>query len=607
MEIAQKTFLLGVLSLLFVGCNQEFNTVGVDLIATDQFDIAKREFPVFVSIDSLTDVQSDQLSVVHFGSNNFNFIGRREANFTSQLSIFENQRFGIFAQETEEAGDSTNINVIDERERVTEVFLEIPFLNNQNDDDNDGVINAFDVDSSSTESDSDGDGVSDLLESQAGTNPLDQDSDGDGINDDVDTDNSGYDAANKVYEIDSIFGNRSATFNLKVTELDYFFNPLDPNNNFESPSTYFSGRDFYEEGFATRVLHDESIQLNFDELRFNFTEDDPETTDVDETTQVETRLSPRIRVPLETSFFQEKILDEEGNESLKNTNNFINHIKAINVRMENPSDDLYFLLNLTGARIVVSYDYDVYNDQDTPDDTSDDTTDVAQNTMSIGLSGVRINHFKNEVGESQSVAISPNEKFLVKGALGTRASLRLFDQDDSTQVLEDMRTENILINEASLSFYVDPSAVANWSENDRIAERLYLYKLADNSPLADYFSDPTSSSNALENKTIHSGILEYQDGVPYRYKFRVTQHITELIRSSSDDLVENEPLGLVVTSDINMLATRKGVLAGDTVEVDYPFGALINPLGTLLVGPNPSEELMDKRLKLEIIYTDLSN
>jgi hypothetical protein len=170
-----------------------------------------------------------------------------------------------------------------------------------------------------------------------------------------------------------------------------------------------------------------------------------------------------------------------------------------------------------------------------------------------------------------------------------------------------MRTENILINEASLSFYVDPSVVANWSENDRIAERLYLYKLADNSPLADYFSDPTSSSNALENKTIHSGILEYQDGVPYRYKFRVTQHITELIRSSSDDLVENEPLGLVVTSDINMLATRKGVLAGDTVQVDYPFGALINPLGTLLVGPNPSEELMDKRLKLEIIYTDLSN
>ena len=607
MKISQKTILLGVFILFVVGCNQEFNTVGVDLIATDQFNTSKREFPVFVSIDSLTDVQSDQLSIVHFGSNNFNFIGRREANFTSQLSYTQGQRFGKFTQETEEAGDSTNINVIDERERITDVYLEIPFLNNQNDDDNDGVINAFDVDSSSTESDSDGDGITDLLESQSGTNPLDQDSDGDGINDDVDTDNSGYDAANKVYEIDSIFGNRSATFNLKVTELDYYFNPLDPNNNFESASTFFSGRDFYEEGLVNRVLHDERIQLNFDELRFNYTEDDPETTDVDETTQIETRLSPRIRVPLNPSFFQEKIIDEEGNETLTNSNNFNSHVKGINVRMENPSDDLYFLLNLAGARIVVTYDYDVYNDQDTPEDTSDDTTDVEQNTFNLNLSGVRINHFKNALGNNQNLVTSSDEKFLVKGALGTRASLRLFDRDDSTQVLENMRTENILINEANLSFYVDPSAVANWSENDRIAERLYLYKLSDNSPLLDYFSDQTSSNNALENKTVHSGILEYQDGVPYRYKFRITQHISALIRSTEDDLVENEPLGLVVTSDIRMMATRKGVLAGETEQADYPFAALINPLGTLLIGPNPSEDLMDKRLKLEIIYTDLSN
>ena len=187
------------------------------------------------------------------------------------------------------------------------------------------MINAFDVDSTSTESDSDSDGITDLIESQAGTNPLDPDSDGDGINDDVDTDNSGYDAANRVYEIDSIFGNKEAIFNLKVSELNYFFNSLDPNNNFESASMYFSGRDFYEEGFGLTTLHDAPIQLNFDELRFNFTEDDPETTDVDETTQVETRLSPRIRVPLDPSFFQEKIIDEEGNDPLANNNNFNNN------------------------------------------------------------------------------------------------------------------------------------------------------------------------------------------------------------------------------------------------------------------------------------------
>ena len=607
MEIFQKTYLLGIVIFLLNACNAEFNTVGVDLIATDQFNTATREFPVYVSTDRLTDVQSDQLNVIHFGTNDFGFLGRREANFTSQLSISNNPRFGTFAQETEVAGDSTNIRVIDERERVTEVFLEIPFLNNQLDDDNDGVINAFDVDSTSTESDSDSDGITDLIESQAGTNPLDPDSDGDGINDDVDTDNLGYDAANRVYEIDSIFGNKEATFNLKVSELNYFFNTLDPNNNFESASMYFSGRDFYEEGFGLTTLHDAPIQLNFDELRFNFTEDDPETTDVDETTQVETRLSPRIRVPLDPSFFQEKIIDEEGNDPLANNNNFNNHIKGINVRMENPSDDLYFLLNLAGARIVITYDYDVYNDQDTPDDTSDDTTDVAQNTQIISFSGVRINHFTNGQGESISASASSEEKFVIKGALGTRGIIHLFDQDETTQVLDEMRTENILINEANLIFYVDPTITTNWTENDRIAERLYLYMLENNMPLADYFSDPTSGNDAMENKSIHSGILEYKDGVPFRYKFRVTQHVSDLIRSTDDDLFENQPLGLVVTSDINILATRKGVVESETEQVDYPFGALINPLGTVLIGPNPSEEFIDKRLKLEIIYTDLNN
>ena len=87
-------------------------------------------------------------------------------------------------------------------------------------------------------------GVIDLLESQGGTNPFDADSDGDGITDNEDTDSSGYDAGENYYEIDSIFGNRSSRFNLKVTELTYHFNTLDPNNNFETPTGYFSGRDF---------------------------------------------------------------------------------------------------------------------------------------------------------------------------------------------------------------------------------------------------------------------------------------------------------------------------------------------------------------------------
>ena len=62
-----------------------------------------------------------------------------------------------------------------------------------------------------------------------------------------DTEITGYNPDSQVYEIDSIFGNRAATFNLKVYELTYYLSPLDPNNNFESIKEYYSDFNFYEE------------------------------------------------------------------------------------------------------------------------------------------------------------------------------------------------------------------------------------------------------------------------------------------------------------------------------------------------------------------------
>ena len=602
MTITKKLFCVGVLALFVAACNQEFNSVGVDLIATDQFETEVREFPVFVNVNDLEDVQSDQLGVVHFGAYNFPNFGRKKANITSQLSIATNPRFGIYTQEQEEEGNEDNVNVINENERVTSVFLEIPFLVNQNDRDGDGVIDALDVDPDDNQSDTDGDGVVDLLESQGGTNPFDADSDGDGIPDNEDTDNNGYDAGDNFYEIDSIFGNRASSFNLKVTELTYHFSALDPNNNFETPTGYFSGRDFYEEGFTGRSLYDGPFQLDFEEVTFNYTEDDPETPDIDETTLVETRLSPRLRIPLDTSYFQEKILDAEGSDALANDNNFKNHIKGINIRMENPAEDLYMLLNLSGATIRLNYEYDVNQDQDT-EDTSDDVIEAISQTYFISPSGIQINHLENE---QLALNINPQERLMLNGGLGNIAQVKLFDQDDTTTNLADFRSSNILINEANLVFYVDPILTENWSEGDLIADRLYLYRLEDNFPLPDYYSDPTSGANNLLNKTVHSGILEYQDGIPYRYKFRITEHVSNLIRSEDEDLAENVDLGLVVTANINAILVKNAKLAEEQ-DVFYPLAALQNPLGTFLVGPNPPQELQDKQLKLEVVYTNFDN
>lgn len=598
-----KHFKVFLLLILNFSCNEDFNTVGVDLVSTSDFITKTEYFPVYSKTDSIADIQSDRQVYMHVGQFTLPFFGRSSANFTTQINIPPNSIFGNFSQTRELEGDPNNTKVIEENERVKDVFLEIPFIVDERDSDNDGVIDAFDINPNDPNSDSDGDGVTDIEESRNGTNPLDSDSDGDGISDLTDTDNSSYDSENKEYSVDSIYGNKRTQFNFKVTELTYFFNDLDPDDNFESIKPYYSKRDYYEEGFVGRVLADYPYQLDFNEIRYNYKEDDPETESINETELVETRLTPRIRIPLDNSFFQEKILDMESTDALANANNFHNHIKSINFRISNSNEDIYMLLNMTGASIKVKYNFDLVNDNGTQNILTDDTIQEGERVLELPLGGVKINHFKNDDISHNTLS---SGKIYLKGGLGTRSVINLFDKEGDSNVIEDLRTKNnILINQANLIFYVDPLFIQNWNSESLIAERLYVYKTTDNLPLSDYFSDPTSSeTDPTLNKIIHGGKLEYKDNKPFRYKINITEHISDLINLNDGVFSENIPLSLVVTSDVAFIRSRKAILKNGIEKITIPEGAIYNPLGTVILNETPPEGLSEKKLALEIIYTE---
>ena len=595
-------------TLIIVSCNEDFNTVGYDLISTNDFETNKVKLPVYsYQNEFLTDVQVDGLTFQQLGEIDIPNIGRSSAYIASQLSFIPTDFFGLYTPE-DELGDVDNVKAIEENEQVISAYLEIPFISNTRDQDGDGVIDSLDADPEDPTSDTDGDSVSDALESQSGTNPLSNDTDGDGILDDVDTDNSGYQTENRTYAIDSVFGNRNASFNLKVDELNYYLNTLDPNNNFESNQAFYSSRDFYEEGFVGENLFDETVQLNFDEIRINFTEDDPDT-DIDETTQVETRRSPRIRVPLDTAFFQRRFIDMEGSDSLANAVLFQKYMRGIYVRMENPSDDLYMLLNFASASIGVTYEHDQYNDNDTPDDTTDFSIDRVERSFFLSP-GIIVNHLENSSINpeiSQTIAqTNGSNKIFVKGGMGLLSSVELlgnFSDGSASSKLEELRENNWLVNEANLVFYVDSTSVENWTSGDLIANRLYLYNKRDTAPLLDYFTDISVSTERNAGKLVHGGILEYENGKPYRYKFKITQHINNLIRKDST----NVTLGLAVSANIDDFTTRKARSNGGSEEILYPASAILNPLSTVLIGSHPSAGFEHLKLELEVIYTDFSN
>ena len=600
------------LAILFLvtllhSCEKDFHQVSGRLFESEMLQSQSLIVPVNTFQEGASAVESSGLPLAQLGQINHPVFGNSQAKIVSQLSISTDPFFGNFRQLIEENPNEDNASQIPENEKVKAVYLEIPFFTNQLDSDNDGVVDAFDVDPNDPNSNSDSDNLTDLEESRANLNPLNPDSDGDGILDHEDDDNAGYDSEDSVYEIDSLYGNPEARFNLKVTNLTYYLNTLDPTLNFEKDQLYYSNQDFYEDGFYDQVLFDDQIELNFDELRFLYKEDDPETEDVDETTQIETRLSPRLRVPLEASFFQEHVLDKEGDPVLANNSNFNEYVRGIIIQTDQFTEDLYMLLDISNGAIKMEYTFDEYDTNGTVDNADDDSIITSEKTFEIALDGIQVNTLKNsrfDATVAQRIALSESGKqadklFIKSGQWHGR--VRLFGAESggiNTILLDSLRNQNQLINEAKLSFYVD----ANYNTNtDLVPPRLYLYDLQNGNSLLDQNTDNSESLTGTNlSKSRYGGILELNESnKPYRYVFKITEHISNIIRSDSTNI----DLGIVVSADINDVSFRATKNENQT-KIKYPTSSLLNPLGVVLIGSKPEANKEDKKVQLELLFTN---
>ncbi len=598
-----KIFILFII-LSELSCTKEYNSIGTEILKSDTFETSLENIPVFASQKRIQPFKSNGLTSYQLGQINDNIFGKTEASFITQLTLSQpNPYFGKWDSDSEINGDPNNIKVIEENETVNNVILEIPFFNNTFDSDGDGVIDLYDVDSNDIYSDSDGDGVSDIVEKSNGTDPLNPDTDGDGINDNEDTESINPNNGATVYDVDSLIGNINASFKIKIEELDYYLRDYDPTNNFESFQKYYSD-DHFIKNFSKETLFDDNIEIDTNEIVI-YNEDDPNTNDVDESTTVKERLSPRLKIPLDDAFFQDKILNKEGSVDLLNPDNFNLFFKGLIISSYNFSDDLLMILDYSNSKIKINYDYDVYNDNGTADDTSDDSVEKENKDFEILLSGNQLNLF-NKDNYSQEILDNVNNsenlsKGYLKGGEGFMLELDLFTENNGENILNEIRSKGWLINEANLTVYVDQTTINSYGGLIEPA-RLYLYNIEDQTPLIDYFLDNSTGNKESDKKINHDGLLEYQsDKKGLKYKIRISEHIKNIVRNDSI----SPKLGLVVTSSIEN--SQNLDLRENYSLSKIPISSAINPLGTVIYGPNPESENFDKRLRLEIYYTEINN
>lgn len=387
--------------------------------------------------------------------------------------------------------------------------------------------------------------------------------------------------------VDSIYGDRTQSFTFTVKEFTYFLRSVDEDGNQQA---YYSDEDFST--YTGVTLFQDDIVINEDPVEI--TEMD---NDTGEEVVVET-LSPRIRVELDTQFFQDRIIDNEGSIKLSNNNVFRAEdlFRGLQITIGQDSD-LLMMLDFQNADIVIEYKYQKLETQGN-DDPDDDDVLIQTGSYALSLSTGNIINTFTPLGPFPDVEAS-NDNIYLKGGQGSMAVIDLFGPDNDNNgiadQLEEIREENWIINDANLVFHINENI-----QGDEIdPERIYLYNMNDNIPLADYTIDQTVSATSPGlSKAIHGGILERnddEDGV--QYKIRITEHISNLIRKDST----NVRLGLVSSSDIRVITS--GLENTGSSELEFiPTVSNMNPFGTVLYG-NTAASPADKRLSLEIFYS----
>lgn len=577
-----------------VSCEEESLTIGEDVIGGDPFTTNKASYDVFAYNRKIEAVQTNRMPVYQVGTFNDPVYGRTTSTITSQLQLASaNPIFGDFPQEDE---------VNPENETVTEVILYIPYLQNGSADrDLDGVINELDADPEDPNSDTDGDGVADNTERLLGTDPLNPDTDGDGVDDDEDTDTA-VNRFPKRVDLDSIFGDREVPFNFRVQRSTFFLRDLDPGSNFESAQEYYSTQQFSPD-FIGETIFDGEVSISDEEILI-FPEDDPDTEE-DESENAPERIQPGIRVNLDPAFFQQFILDKEGQSELLSQQNFKEYLRGLHLSVTPGADELLLIFNLTSANITINYQYDkLVEGESVTEEKSYQINFLTGGTNSQPIQGNAVNTFVNEAyPQSITDGLDTGEnasRIYLKGGAGTFARINLFDPNNGEAVINQIKANNWIINEANLVFYIDRDALS--AGNVVEPPRLYLYNAETNNPLYNFVTDQSITDSALGVLLNHDGFLEKsEDGRGLKYTIRITEHINNIILRDS----ANATLGLAVTSDIRTRSQRSSRLGGGDTG-DVPLMSIVNPLGTVLYGSNvPSGD--SKKLKLEIFYTETNN
>lgn len=390
----------------------------------------------------------------------------------------------------------------------------------------------------------------------------------------------GQEGEAKKYELDSIYG--AGSMHLSVYESQYFLRDLDPNSGFEQQQLYYSNQKTEFENHLGALLFQGDVFFQKNEVVVPSEEDT-------------LRLSPRLRIHLDKSYFQTKIIDNQGTQAFVSNSNFKSFFRGLYLKATSSQNSgSMAAIKIAGSKVILYYTQTVTNDEG--------NAEQVQASYQLLFSGNTVNVYDNNflVDLSTQDMAQGESNLYLKGGEGSMVVVDLFtgpdsDGDGASDQLENLRQKNWLINEANLTFVVNENKVA---EGEKEPLRVFVYDLSDNETLVDYRNDITASEDTpLYSRLIHLGRLKIDENGNRYYKIRLTDHIRYVLNEDST----NVKLGLVVAANVNINTFLE--LKGGTTGVQLPTTSAVTPEGTVLYGNTAADDA--KKLKLRIYYTEV--
>lgn len=591
-------FFLGITALIFTACDKDFNELGSDIVDSDNFNFeVDSTMAVKAFNQKLGPIASNNLPINALGFYKNPAFGTTEANFVTQVEL----------SSVNPVFNNSNSELYVVLPEIDSVILDVPYFKT------------------------------------------------------LKTTNS--DQTNE-YRLDSIFGETvgsvNSKFKLSVFESNYYLRDLDPDQSLAEQQLFYTDQNNLIDNNKIPVLlndapltdpasglegtHNADGREN-DQFYFDKKEHKLTTYESDEITKKYTRFAPSMRLHLNKSVFNAKILNAPTGQ-LSNNSLFKNYFRGIYFKVENGNPGNMAMINFKAGKITIFYKEDkITKDNPTTTEVNEYKVDRISKSYALNFSGNTISLLNNsdEHPDYTSAINSTSEasRLYLKGGEGSVAMIDLFNPLDlKGYVKNDNYNENLpisntnpkyiltgpngisdeidkikyegwLINEANLTFYVDKPAMSDFQPATASAQpieplRIFLFDLNNKKVLADYSFDFTTNGQYPKyNKFIHDGIIQTEnidDGRGARgkkYRVRITNFVRNLINNDST----NVRLGLSVTENINTIGFAK-LKTSNTNFSSAPIMSVQSPLGIILYGTGTSPAVPDdKRLKLKIYYT----